>query len=99
MSGDEIFGVQYNFTIGGADTVVVPQGNHREWVIFNNASANSLFYGFGQSTTGFQGLRQGGGGTPIYISRSMIGGLIDTDIHAIASASNSNGTILIGYRK
>lgn len=93
------YGAEYHTVLAGSDTVIVPQGAHRMYVIFSNASANSEYFSFGQSTAGgTQGLRLSGGMPPIIITRDMIGTLIDADIHGSAGAANSNATVLIGFK-
>lgn len=94
---DPIYGAQFNVSVLSTDSVVIPQGTHRHFIAFSNTSSNSITIGFGTLTTGGVGIKIPINTRPIVFHRRDIGGLIDTDIHAISGSGTSNITVIVGY--
>lgn len=99
MSKDIIGWVDTN-TVGTSDMVVLPAGNRRRYLRFcNGSSSNSLWIMFGQVTGGQFGIHLTNIHTMEEITRDQIGGLIDTEIHAVAGAAGTQLTIFVGQDK
>lgn len=96
---DKIGGHVINASVGVVDSVVMPQGNHRHVLIFSNNSANTIQINFGQPATNSMGVKLTTTVPVFYVTRDDIGGLIDTDIHALAGGAGSPLGIIVGYYK
>lgn len=100
MKSDTVRGYQYTKSIpANTDTVLLPAGTGREFVMISlDAITSALIVSFGQTASGPQGIF-----VPIQLpyirfNRSEIGGLIDSEIHVLTTAT-VNVSALVGTKK
>lgn len=99
IDGKYTFGTQTPITVGAADAVLIPQGNHRLSILVFNNSANTIFMSFGTVASATAGFKIPVGGSPVQFDRKNFGNLLDADLHFVATAGSTAAVIVISYLK
>lgn len=94
MSEQLVMSYYVEVAIGTSDSVILPAENHRRGIYIISCGAGSFYFAFGHAAVVGTSIRVTNGQIGMWFMRDDLGPLIDTEIHAIAAATQAAGIIV-----